>query len=178
MIWIPEEAGVDPTRIPLQLDPREQRMIGHAYHGNTPFDVPYVSQIDDTLWTGGCADGFVLPGDIEHVVSLYPWERYRQHDGVVSSLYVRMYDSADQGYEQVGDIARWVNVCRGSGPTLVHCQAGLNRSALVAATALILDGMGPLEAIALLREKRSPAVLCNRAFERWLLALAPMEEAA
>lgn len=55
------------------------------------------------------------------------------------------------------------------GPTLVHCQAGLNRSGLVAALALILDGMLPAAAIDLLRQHRSPAVLCNPAFERWLL---------
>jgi protein-tyrosine phosphatase len=46
----------------------------------------------------------------------------------------------------------------------------LNRSALVAGMALILDGWKPADAIALLREKRSPAVLCNPAFEQWLLS--------
>mgnify|MGYP001561544085 FL=1 len=55
------------------------------------------------------------------------------------------------------------------GPTLVHCQAGLNRSGLVAANALRLRGMPASEAIALLRRQRSPAVLCNSAFEEWLL---------
>lgn len=81
-----------------------------------------------------------------------------------------MYDSSDQGFAQVDAIAAWVNVCRKDGPTLVHCQAGLNRSGLVAARALTLDGMNAADAIALLREKRSPAVLCNRSFESWLTA--------
>jgi len=61
-----------------------------------------------------------------------------------------------------------VNACREDGPTLVHCQAGLNRSSLVAARALVLGGMTADDAIALIREKRSPACLCNPAFERWL----------
>lgn len=161
--------SVDPTRIAIDFDPREQRMRGYAMHGNTPFDVPFISQITDTLWTGGCMDGLVLPGDIEHVVSLYPWERYTVHHEVTSVLSVRMYDSLDQAMGQVEGIADWVNVCRESGPTLVHCQAGLNRSGLIAATALIRSGMAPAEAIALLREKRSPAVLCNDAFEDWLM---------
>jgi protein-tyrosine phosphatase len=62
----------------------------------------------------------------------------------------------------------WVNACRAAGPTLVHCQAGLNRSSLVIARALILSGMPSVAAIALIREKRSPACLSNPSFERWL----------
>jgi len=44
----------DPTRIDIDLDPRVQRMQGVAYHGNTPFDVPYISKITDGLYQGGC----------------------------------------------------------------------------------------------------------------------------
>ncbi len=51
----------------------------------------------------------------------------------------------------------------------MHCQAGINRSGLVTALALVEEGMKAVDAIALLRAKRSPAVLCNRAFEQWLL---------
>lgn len=167
-IWTP--GGDDPTRIDISFDPTQQRMVGRAYHGNTPFDVPYISQITDDLWTGGCTDGLVLPDEIAHVVSLYPWERYTVRHEVRSVLSVVMYDSEDQGFAQVDAIASWVNVCRQDGPTLVHCQAGLNRSGLVAARALTLGGMSGAEAVALLRSKRSPAVLCNRSFEDWLVA--------
>lgn len=166
-IWTP---GGDHTRIDISFDPRERRMRGLAIHGNTPFDVPYVSQITDDLWTGGCTDGLVLPDNIAHVVSLYPWERYNARHELRSMLSVVMYDSEDQGFEQVDGIAAWVNVCRKDGPTLVHCQAGLNRSGLVAARALMLDGMTGAGAVALLRSKRSPAVLCNASFEEWLVA--------
>jgi hypothetical protein len=38
----------------------------------------------------------------------------------------------------------------------------------VAGLALVRSGMTPDAAIALLREKRSPAVLCNPTFEQWL----------
>ena len=169
--------SADPTRIDIDFDPREQRMRGRAYHGNTPFDVPYISQITDDLWTGGCTDGLVLPPEIAHVVSLYPWEAYTIKHELRSLLSVRMYDSEDQGFEQVNAIAAWVNVCRRDGPTLVHCQAGLNRSGLVAARALTLDGMSGSEAISLLREKRSPAVLCNRAFELWITTPTVLEQA-
>ena len=81
-----------------------------------------------------------------------------------------MMDSLDQDPGQIPAVAAWVNACRKDGPVLVQCQAGLNRSSLVTATALMLGGMTADAAIALLREKRSPACLCNPAFEEWLRA--------
>ena len=163
--------SVDPTRVDVSLDPRTHRFEGVAFHGNTPFSCSLISQITDDLWQGGCVDGLQLPRDVVHLVSLYPWENYRVHPDVRTVLEVTMYDAEDQGFEQVERIARWVNECRKDGVTLVHCQAGLNRSSLVAARALMLEGMSATDAIALLRKRRSPAVLCNRAFERYLLSL-------
>lgn len=161
----------DPTRIDLAVDPLAQRMTGVAYHGGTPFDVPYMSKITENLWQGGCRDGLVLPHHIKHVVSLYPWERYRVAHELDSHMAVRLYDSLDTPDDgQLEALAGWVNVCRRTGPVLVHCQAGLNRSGLVAGLALVLDGTPPADAVALLRSSRSPAVLCNPAFEAALLA--------
>lgn len=161
--------SADPTRIDLDLDPRHQRMSGVARHGNVPFDVPYITQVHDTLWQGGCETGLVLPTQIVHLVSLYPWERYRVNHQLRSELYVRMYDSLDQSMEQVEQIAAWVEACAEDGPTLVHCQAGLNRSGLVAAKVLVRGGFSGGAAIEHLRRQRSPAVLCNPAFEAYLL---------
>lgn len=157
---------IDPTAIEIDTDPSHARMTGIAAHGNTPFDVPYISLIADNLWQGGCTTGLVLPPYIEHVVSLYPWERYAFNHELGSELYVKMYDSSSQGYEQLDAIANWINLCRQSGPVLVHCQAGLNRSSLLAARALRLsEGWSGDSIVAHLRDFRSPAVLCNRAFE-------------
>jgi protein-tyrosine phosphatase len=131
--------------------------------------VPFISQVTDTLWVGGCQSGLILPPHIKHIVSLYQWEQYRLHAYVESALTVKMYDSLDgPDHEQVVAIARWVNLCQRTGPTLVHCQAGLNRSNLVAATSLMLLGTSAEAAIALLRAARSPAVLCNPTFSAWL----------
>lgn len=163
----------DPTKIDIRFDPELQRMVGHAAHGNTPFDVPFISPIAKNLWQGGCEEGMVLPYYIKHLVSLYPWERYSVPHELSSKLVVRMHDSIEQSFEQIDAIATWINACREDAPTLVHCQAGLNRSSLVAARALMLEGMTATEAIALLREKRSPAVLCNPSFEKHLLELSP-----
>lgn len=133
--------GVDPTRIDIDFDPKQQMMSGIAYHGNTPFTVPFMTEVADNLWQGGCRDGLVLPTEIKHIVSLYKWEEYTVHHELDSSLTVTMYDSVKQGFDQMDAIADWVNQCRKTGPVLVHCQAGLNRSSLVVARALIKDGM-------------------------------------
>lgn len=163
---------IDPTKIDIRFDPINQRMSGVAIHGDVPFDVPFIGQIAPGLWQGGCKQGFVLPVFINHLISLYPWESYTF--GHASSLMmVTMYDSEDQAFSQVHAIARWVNSCRREGPTLVHCQAGLNRSSLVVACALVQEGMSGTEAIDLIREKRSPACLCNKSFESWVLAGCP-----
>lgn len=162
----------DPTAIPIQFDPRSRRMEGVAIHGNVPFSVPFMSEIGSNLWMGGCTNGLILPTGIEHLVSLYPWEQYTVAHEIKSVLTVRLYDSLEQALDQVDDIARWVNARREEAPVLVHCQAGLNRSGLVTARALMLGGLTAQEAINLLRAKRSPAVLCNEAFEAYLLGLA------
>lgn len=157
----------DPTAVDIQLDP-QQRMTGVTIHGQVPFNVPLTSKIAPNLWQGGCRDGVVLPDWFKHVVSLYPWERYEVRHDLDSFMEIRMYDSESQTAEWVEHIARWVNFCRKSGPVLVHCQAGLNRSSLVTARALMLEGMSADDAIKLIRSKRSPACLCNLGFESYL----------
>lgn len=161
----------DPTAIPIEFDPTKQRMVGVARHGLTPFDVPYISEIAPNLWQGGCQNGLILPEFIDYVVSLYPWEKYTINHKAERTE-VEMFDSLEQSTEQVDELARLVNKLRAKGTVLVHCQAGLNRSSLIAARALILDGMTADEAITTLRTKRSPACLCNPAFEKHLRAIA------
>jgi len=171
----------DPTKIQFitnvakEYDPTLQRMIGTAIHGNTPFDVPFISQIKGNLWQGGCQNGLILPHFFKHIISLYPWESYKIKHEVRSRLEIVMYDSLDQSMEQVDALAAWVVACVNDGPTLVHCQAGLNRSSLVAGRSLMLMGFKGWEAVKLLREQRSPACLCNSAFERHLKDMDKLE---
>lgn len=160
----------DYTAIDIDFDPHQQFMSGVAIHGNTPFSVPYISHIVGNLWTGGCTWDLILPDNIAHIVSLYPWEKYTINHAISTELSVRMYDSGDEvDSDKILRIADWVKSCVEDGPTLVHCQAGLNRSNLVAGAALTLMGYSGAEAIELLRERRCDAVLCNRTFESWLM---------
>lgn len=166
---------MDPTAIEIDFDPTVQRMSGIAREGNVPFDVPYISHIHENLYTGGVANDLILPAHIEHVVSLAPWWRYKNMEDVRKSyLEVKMYDSKDGilPEKQIGQIVSWAMKCVEEGPTLIHCQAGLNRSSFIAALTLIgVYGFSGREAVDLLREKRSPAVLCNKAFENYVLSV-------
>jgi protein-tyrosine phosphatase len=167
------ELDEDPTAFEINFDPTIQRMSGIALHGNTPFDVPFVSEIEPNLYQGGCETGLVLPSFISDLVSLYPWERYKIKHELKSELYVRLYDSTSQAFEQIDAIAAWVNDRRmNGGIVLVHCQAGLNRSSLVAARALMLsEDISGAKAIEVVRAQRSPACLCNPHFESYLRSL-------
>jgi protein-tyrosine phosphatase len=166
--------STDPTEIVIQTDVKKEkdptlvRESGTTYHGNMSFDVPFISQIQDNLWQGGCENGLELPHFFKYVVSLYPWKQYAVKHEIDGYLTVRMFDSLDQQMAEVEAIAAIVNIWRKQGPVLVHCQAGLNRSGLVVCAALMQDGMTAQEAIALLRAQRSPASLCNPAFEEYL----------
>lgn len=135
------------------------------------FSMPLISHIHGNLFVGGCIDGVKLPGEFRHVVSLYTGQRYELGRNT-DRIEIEMYDVEEMpDFGELYEIAAKVNDYCAEGQTLVHCQAGLNRSNLVAGLALILAGMVPADAIALLRTRRSPVVLCNKTFEQWLLAV-------
>jgi protein-tyrosine phosphatase len=56
---------------------------------------------------------------------------------------------------------------------LIRCQAGWNRSGLIAALVVMLNGETAEDAITLLRENRSPYALCNPDFVDWLHTKGP-----
>ncbi|MDY0829071.1 dual specificity protein phosphatase family protein [Microbacterium sp. BG28] len=169
--------AIDPTAYALGgdaslTDPRERRLNGVANHGRHRIEMPFMTQVTDNLWHGGVEHGLVLPEFVDFKLSLYQWEDYWIGHDLKDSLTVEMYDSLDQGFEQVAELAEWVNERRAQGTVFVHCQAGLNRSSLVVAKALLLAGdvSTGQEAIDLIRARRDPACLCNPAFEAWVAA--------
>jgi hypothetical protein len=145
------------------------RIEGIAREGNIPFSVPLFSPIAENLFMGGCPVG-AAPEWIRFIICLYPWEHYKTTEEQIKTV-AWLYDTSDGKPDAalVMMLARHVNECRALGPTLVHCQAGLNRSGLITGMALKLAGMSAGNAIDLLRKQRSPAVLCNKAFAQFLM---------
>src|SRR6266536_1401536 len=70
--------------------------------------------------------------------------------------------------------ASFLNDLRAAGKTVfIHCRLGLNRSALLTGLVLIDEGYRATDAIELMRNLRSPYVLENKTFERYLLSNTP-----
>jgi hypothetical protein len=153
------------------IDPLEATITVAVPYLNSgePFTLPLLSSITDDLWIGGVSAGLILPERFVHVVSLHPWLPYFVNHPIRSVHAMPMADSDElPDLAMLEALARLVNVCRRDGVTLVHCQVGLNRSALLAGLALVRDGTAPATAISLMREQRSEHVLCNAVFEAWL----------
>lgn len=153
------------------------------------WEIAYPSWVADEvlpgLFMGGTHDdttvadpmqlvGLGGPREYDAVVTLYAWAqpvaweieelRYGFGDGAL--------DGAD--LQRVLRAARWAHERWQSGDrVLIRCQAGLNRSGLVTALVLVQAGWDPAEAILHLRTRRSPHVLFNDHFVRWLVREAP-----
>jgi len=149
-------------------------LVNHPIQGYLPdyrrIDLPLISHIKDNLYVGGHQD--VDLGDFfTHIFSLYHWEKY-QHSADTVLVAREMYDDFgmvdEDTVEELSD--QIVEALEAGGNVLVHCQAGINRSNLVASRALMKKyGLSAREAIDLLRERRGELILANRSFERWLL---------
>ncbi|SDH40996.1 dual specificity protein phosphatase [Microbacterium sp. 77mftsu3.1] len=159
--------GGDPTI----TDPRERRLNAWAnFGGRYRLTMPFMTEVVPGLWHGGVETGLILPEFIQYKLSLYPWEDYEIHHELAGRLDAPMFDDPDQSLDLVEDLATWVNDARAMGPTLVHCQAGVNRSSLIIAAALLQAGdvTTGQKAIDLIRGRRDPACLRNPAFEAWV----------
>lgn len=142
------------------------------------------SELLPGLWMGGTADHDVTMYGTddpeitrEHfdtVVTLYAWAG--PVDWYVKEVRLGFFDHNEVDLDE-HDLAHAVRVAyrdwsRGKR-VLVRCQAGWNRSGLIMALVLLLAGKSVDEAIALLREKRSPRALSNSHFVRWLREKGP-----
>jgi len=153
------------------VDPFSLQIRGDTYFSEETFSTTLISQITGNLYQGGTVEGVELPRMFRHVITLYKWEQYLVGHELDSYTVVTAYD-ADVGplVPILGGLAELAVYCIRSGPTLVACQAGLNRSGLVSALALILMGHSASKAVELLRKRRSRHVLCNPSFEEYVLS--------
>jgi protein-tyrosine phosphatase len=133
---------------------------------------PTWNLVADNLYLGG-QPVHGLPEDVTAVVDCDQVRFYEEPKGAVF-LHLHFEDCETIPQPALLEAAaRLVNRLRTSGPVYLHCRFGLNRSALIAARCLILAGAEPAAAIAQLRERRDPRVLCNEDFAGYLLTLQP-----
>lgn len=153
---------------PHGADPFNHTVDGSAIHGGY-FQMDAITHVKDNLWHGGFIENLDLNGHFDTIVSMYPWERY---DFKGETYAFEMYDGFEVDEKTLNDAVEVAATELDNGKrVLVHCQAGLNRSSLVVVRLLMREGMSADDAIKMLREKRSPQVLCNLTFERYLRAL-------
>ena len=143
------------------------------------------SEILPGLWQGGTHDTDVAGGYTVarqtptklHFDSVYTF--YGSANGAgwnVKEIRFPFYDGDLTDIDPEHDL--WLAVTQAHSDwkagkrVLVRCQAGLNRSGLVMTLVLIRAGYTPEDAIALIRQQRGEAAMCNPTFERWLLKKA------
>lgn len=157
----------------MDLTIEQCRVSGQVIASGVIFDLPLMSQIGENLWIGGCVDGIRLPDDFEFVISLHPEIAYEIGEST-NRMEIEVWDdpSVPVPEEDFALAAEAVVDSMRMGKTLLHCEMGLNRSALVAVMALVMCGMPNREAIRLIRSKRGEVCLENPTFaafaETWI----------
>lgn len=115
-----------------------------------------------TLSLGGCLTNYQ---DFDYVICLTPDVVSHNRTGM-PTFYLPFNDTRQLPSERlVTDAVDVVGWCMRRGNTLVHCNAGVNRSAMIVALWMVnVTGMSPLNAIQHLRAVRSQSVLSNETF--------------
>lgn len=97
------------------------------------------------------------------------WATLRKHG--VRGLHLDVVDCAAPDPDQLEEAVAFIRAARADGlQILVHCFAGIGRSATVACAYLIAEGLDPAEAIAQVRKRRSPFCVESAAQRDALLA--------
>ena len=133
--------------------------------GNSTYAQPFVKNV-----------AYITREDFDTVVTMYQYAnpvdwlvkeyRYCVYDAGIELLDKReLFATARFAYDE------WKSGKR----VLIRCQAGLNRSGLVMALVLMLDGWTAEDAIDIIRKRRNPYALFNKDFVRFLSNLNPSD---
>lgn len=132
------------------------------------------TRITPNLWLGAVPMVKVNP-EIKFIISLvgeYDKDSHYRLFHPHQQIFTTHFQDSETTFPSVGllhGVADLINRLRDEGQVLVHCMAGINRSGMVTALALIKSGMKPAEAVELLRSLRDRDVLSNRSFYKWIL---------
>lgn len=149
------------------------QFTARVYREPTEESVLPITMINRNLFIGsveGASSSSLEQHNITHVVSLYG--NVAQHQTFVPQenvIVIDMDDCLTQSVEDVEVIALPFirSAVKDDGRIFIHCQAGVSRSATIAASYLIEEGMSFTETMNLLRNRRS-CVQPNFGFEMYL----------
>jgi hypothetical protein len=115
-----------------------------------------------------------MPPNVDAIANVDSFRFYDVPDGVLYLHFAYRDTNAIPDSTDLRLAARFLNDLRAAGKTVfIHCRLGLNRSALLTGLVLIDEGYRAKDAIELMRKLRSPHVLENKTFERYLLSDTP-----
>jgi hypothetical protein len=144
-------------------------VVGIMQRGGAMVRLPAWTAIGDHLILGAHPADTMPPG-VDVIANVDSFRFYDVPDAVLYMHFAYRDTDAIPDSAELHLAASFLNGLRAAGKTVfVHCRLGLNRSALLTGLVLIDEGYRPQEAIDLMRSLRSPYVLENKTFERYLL---------
>jgi hypothetical protein len=115
-----------------------------------------------------------MPPNVDVIANVDSFRFYDVPDGVLYMHFGYRDSNAIPDSTDLHTSANFLNDLRAAGKTVfIHCRLGLNRSALLTGLVLIDEGYRAKDAIEMMRNLRSPYVLENKTFERYLLSETP-----
>lgn len=153
-------------------------IVGIMQRGGQMVRIPAWTQIGEHLVLGAHpAD--TMPADIDVIANVDSLRFYNVPDSVLYIHFAYADGRVTPDSTELHATAQFLNNLRDAGKTVfIHCRLGLNRSALLTGLVLIDEGYGASEAVELMRRLRSPYVLENGAFARYLLSDTPTDAMA
>ena len=149
-------------------------------YGDFDEKAPLWSKVLPGLYQGGTALGdelvqkrqaMITPKEFDTVITLYAWAN--PVGWGVKELRYGFFDAGENAFDtgELFEVVEFAHAEWKAGKrVLIRCQAGWNRSGLVMALVLMREGYSAEEAIALIRERRSPNALKNGAFVDFLFS--------
>lgn len=133
---------------------------------------------DDTIWERKRIEPRITKKLFDTVVTAYQYAN--PADWLVKEIRYPFYDAPNMEGVDLKDLFQVAKVAhedwKSGRRVFIRCQAGLNRSSVITALVLMQEGYSAVEAICLIRDKRSKNCLFNSTFEKWLLSLDTPKE--
>jgi hypothetical protein len=148
-------------------------IVGIMQRNGEMVRIPAWTVIGDHLILGAHpAD--TMPPNVDTIANVDSFRFYDIPDGVLYLHFAYRDANVIPDATDLRLAASFLNDLRAAGKTVfIHCRLGLNRSGLLTGLVLIDEGYRAKDAIELMRNLRSPHVLENKTFERYLLSETP-----